>query len=198
MFNLFSKNFLNDLWANLQILASIHNVQSKEVLIESKSGILIDALLKINYPNIQNKEISNINDFLVDILYDQEESQRTKFELIEDSHNMNWIILNDESPQNLYSSLYTVINALLSNNSIKSIIGFVSKLTINYRNIHNQTIYLIYRMDTKSFYPFCPTSNEIGEQDKETESLIYNYLKNNKFKLENNKKKWLGIWGIPF
>ena len=198
MFNLFSKNFLNDLWANLQILASIHNVQSKEVIIESKCGILIDALLKINNPNIQNKEISNINDFLVDILYDQEESQRTKFELIEDSHNMNWIILNDESPQNLYSSLYTVINALLSNNSIKSIIGFVSKLTINYRNIHNQTIYLIYRMDTKSFYPFCPTSNEIGEQDKEKESLIYNYLKNNKFKLENNKKKWLGIWGIPF
>ena len=80
MFNLFSKNFLNDLWANLQILASIHNVQSKEVIIESKCGILIDALLKINYPNIQNKEISNINDFLVDILYDQEESQRTKFE----------------------------------------------------------------------------------------------------------------------
>tara|TARA_B110000014_G_C20118546_1_gene591703 strand:- start:437 stop:1033 length:597 start_codon:yes stop_codon:yes gene_type:complete len=198
MFNLFSKNFLNDLWANLQILASIHNVQSKEVLIESKSGILIDALLKINYPNIKNKEISNINNFLEDILYDQEESQRTKFELIEDSHNMNWIILNDESPQNLYSSLYTVINALLSNNSIKSIIGFVSKLTINYRNIHNQTIYLIYRMDTKSFYPFCPTSDEIGEQDREKESLIYNYLKKNKFKLENNKKKWLGIWGIPF
>ena len=53
MFNLFSKNFLNDLWANLQILASIHNVQSKEVIIESKSGILIDALLKINYPNIK-------------------------------------------------------------------------------------------------------------------------------------------------
>ena len=198
MFNLFSKNFLNDLWANLQILASIHNVQSKEVLIESKSGILIDALLKINYPNIKNKEISNINNFLEDILYDQEESQRTKFELIEDSHNMNWIILNDESPQNLYSSLYTVINALLSNNSIKSIIGFVSKLTINYRNIHNQTIYLIYRMDTKSFHPFCPTSDEIGEQDREKESLIYNYLKKNKFKLENNKKKWLGIWGIPF
>ena len=198
MFSLFSKNFLNDLWANLQILASIDDLQSNEVIIESKSGILIDALLKINYPNIKNKKVSNINNFLEDILFDEKEPQLTKFELIEDSHNMEWIILKDENPHKLFSSMYTVINALLSNNSIKSIIGFVSKLTINYRNIHNQTIYLIYRMDTKSFYPFCPTSDEIGEQDREKESLIYNYLKKNKFKLENNKKKWLGIWGIPF
>ena len=190
MFSLFSKNFLNDLWANLQILASIHNVQSKEVIIESKSGILIDALLKINY--------SNINKFLEDILYDEKESQLTKFELIEDSHNMKWIILNDENPHNLFSSMYTVINALLSNNSIKSIIGFVIKVTINYKNIHNEKIYIIYRMDTKSFYPFCSTSDEIGEQDREKENLVYNFLKKNKFKLENNKKKWLGIWGIPF
>ncbi|MBI62754.1 MAG: hypothetical protein CL775_01820 [Chloroflexi bacterium] len=198
MFKLFSKNFLDDLWANLQILASIDDFQSNEVIIESKSGILIDALLKINYPKIKNKKVLNINDFLEDILYDQKESLRTKFELIEDSHNMNWIILNDENPHNLFSSMYTVINALLLNNSIKSIIGFVIKLTINYRNIHNETIYLIYRMDTKSFYPFCPTSEETGEQNREKENLIYNYLRENKFKLENNKKKWLGIWGIPF
>ena len=48
MFSLFSKNFLNDLWANLQILASIADLQSNEGIIESKSGILIDARLKIN------------------------------------------------------------------------------------------------------------------------------------------------------
>ena len=136
MFSLFSKNFLNDLWANLQILASIDDLQSNEVIIESKSGILIDALLKINYPNFKNKKVSNINKFLEDILYDEKESQLTKFELIEDSHNMKWIILNDENPHNLFSSMYTVINALLSNNSIKSIIGFVIKVTINYKNIH--------------------------------------------------------------
>ena len=66
MFKLFSKNFLNDLWANLQILASIDDFQSNEVIIESKSGILIDALLKINYPKIKNKKVLNINDFLED------------------------------------------------------------------------------------------------------------------------------------
>ena len=198
MFSLFSKNFLNDLWANLQILASIDDLQSNEVIIESKTGILIDALQKINYPNFKNKKVSNINKFLEHILYDEKESQLTKFELIEDSHNMKWIILNDENPHNLFSSMYTVINALLSNNSIKSIIGFVIKVTINYKNIHNEKIYIIYRMDTKSFYPFCSTSDEIGEQDREKENLVYNFLKKNKFKLENNKKKWLGIWGIPF
>jgi len=71
-------------------------------------------------------------------------------------------------------------------------------VTINYKNIHNEKIYIIYRMDTKSFYPFCSTSDEIGEQDREKENIVYNFLNENKFKLENNKKKWLGIWGIPF
>ena len=70
------------------------------------------------------------------------------------------------------------------------------KFSINFNDL-TEKCFLIYRMDLQSFYPFAPTSNNVGDRNEEMEKFLFDFLKSKKINLENNKRNWLGLWGIP-
>tara|TARA_B110000438_G_scaffold291683_1_gene328969 strand:+ start:13350 stop:13919 length:570 start_codon:yes stop_codon:yes gene_type:complete len=189
LISFFKKNFIEQLWYNFEILIDIEK-KHPDFNILSESGILISE-------NNDNEFISNIEVNLNKILDDDNDSTKTLSSLLKDTEGMNWIHMKDFNSYDLLSSTYTVINAIYRNDSIDNIIGFALKINIKYKEL-NDDIFLIYRMDIKSFYPFLPTSKIVGEKDQSKEDIFFNFLSQNKINLEKNKRKWLGIWGIPF
>ncbi len=191
MFKFFNKNnFLDDLWGNFQIiLDEISNPKSRINLLD-KSGILIS-----NHTN--NDFTKNIKKNIKEILNEGESATQTVVDVIDDSSDMYWLILDDLNSNDLLSSLYTCINALNANDSLSNILALVIPLELLLEDT-KEKIYLIYRVDTKYFYPFSPNSDDEKTRNKDKENDLYNYLMRRKVNLENAEKKWLGIWGIPF
>jgi len=191
LFKFFNKNnFLDDLWGNFQIiLDEISNSKSRINLLD-KSGILIS-------DHTNNDFTKNIKKNIKEILNEGESATKTLVDVIDDSSDMYWLILEDLNSNDLLSSLYTCINALNANNSLSNILALVIPLEFLLEET-KEKIYLIYRVDTKSFYPFSPNSDDEKIRNKDNEKDLYNYLIRRKVNLENTEKKWLGIWGIPF
>ncbi|MBS16631.1 MAG: hypothetical protein CL738_00275 [Chloroflexi bacterium] len=191
MFKFFNKNnFLDDLWGNFQIiLDEISNSKSRINLLD-KSGILIS-------DHTNNDFTKNIKKNIKEILNEGESATKTLVDVIDDSSDMYWLILEDLNSNDLLSSLYTCINALNANDSLSNILALVIPLELLLEET-KEKIYLIYRVDTKSFYPFSPNSDDEKIRNKDNEKDLYNYLIRRKVNLENTEKKWLGIWGIPF
>ncbi|MCH2494413.1 MAG: hypothetical protein MK013_01575 [Dehalococcoidia bacterium] len=191
MFKFFNKNnFLDDLWGNFQIiLDEISNSKSRICLLD-KSGILIS-------DHTNNDFTKNIKKNIKEILNEGESATKTLVDVIDDSSDMYWLILEDLNSNDLLSSLYTCINALNANDSLSNILALVIPLELLLEDT-KEKIYLIYRVDTKSFYPFSPNSDDEKIRNKDNEKDLYNYLIRRKVNLENTEKKWLGIWGIPF
>ncbi|MED5237323.1 MAG: hypothetical protein VX783_02110 [Chloroflexota bacterium] len=191
MFKFFNKNnFLDDLWGNFQIiLDEISNSKSRICLLD-KSGILIS-------DHTNNDFTKNIKKNIKEILNEGESATKTLVDVIDDSSDMYWLILEDLNSNDLLSSLYTCINALNANDSLSNILALVIPLEFLLEET-KEKIYLIYRVDTKSFYPFSPNSDDEKIRNKDNEKDLYNYLIRRKVNLENTEKKWLGIWGIPF
>ena len=191
MFKFFNKNnFLDDLWGNFQIiLDEISNSKSRINLLD-KSGILIS-------DHTNNDFTKNIKKNIKEILNEGESATKTLVDVIDDSSDMYWLILEDLNSNDLLSSLYTCINALNANDSLSNILALVIPLELLLEET-KEKIYLIYRVDTKSFYPFSPNSDNEKIRNKDNEKDLYNYLIRRKVNLENTEKKWLGIWGIPF
>ena len=191
MFKFFNKNnFLDDLWGNFQIiLDEISNSKSRINLLD-KSGILIS-------DHTNNDFTKNIKKNIKEILNEGESATKTLVDVIDDSSDMYWLILEDLNSNDLLSSLYTCINALNANDSLSNILALVIPLELLLEDT-KEKIYLIYRVDTKSFYPFSQNSDDEKIRNKDNEKDLYNYLIRRKVNLENTEKKWLGIWGIPF
>jgi len=191
LFKFFNKNnFLDDLWGNFQIiLDEISNSKSRINLLD-KSGILIS-------DHTNNDFTKNIKKNIKEILNEGESATKTLVDVIDDSSDMYWLILEDLNSNDLLSSLYTCINALNANDSLSNILALVIPLELLLEDT-KEKIYLIYRVDTKSFYPFSPNSDDEKIRNKDNEKDLYNYLIRRKVNLENTEKKWLGIWGIPF
>ena len=188
MISFFKKDFLNELWLDFEKLLNIKN-DEYDFNIMPISGLLVSNLSK-------NDFFKNLQSNLEVILNDGEGSTDTKVQIIKDSEDMNWIMLSDDQSFDLLSSIYTTINAINSHESIKNVIGVALKFSINFNDL-TEKCFLIYRMDLQSFYPFAPTSNNVVDRNEEMEKFLFDFLKSKKINLENNKRNWLGLWGIP-
>ena len=191
MISFFKKKFIDQLWHNLEILLEIEKKYSNFNILPD-SGVLIS-----DHDDNNNQFLSKIEMNINEILNFGDGSTGTSSKLLKDTEGMNWIHMKDPNSHDLLSSSYTVINAMYNNNSIDNIIGFVLKFNINHEEL-NDDIYLVYRMDIKSFYPFLPTSEIVGQKNQIKEDVFFKFLLQNKINLEKNKRKWLVIWGIPF
>jgi|TARA_B110000263_G_scaffold220223_1_gene207946 hypothetical protein len=191
LISFFKKKFIDQLWHNLEILLEIEKKYSNFNILPD-SGVLIS-----DHDDNNNQFLSKIEMNINEILNFGDGSTGTSSKLLKDTEGMNWIHMKDPNSHDLLSSSYTVINAMYNNNSIDNIIGFVLKFNINHEEL-NDDIYLVYRMDIKSFYPFLPTSEIVGQKNQIKEDVFFKFLLQNKINLEKNKRKWLGIWGIPF
>ena len=94
------------IYENFQIiLDEISNSKSRICLLD-KSGILIS-------DHTNNDFTKNIKKNIKEILNEGESATKTLVDVIDDSSDMYWLILEDLNSNDLLSSLYTCINVLM-------------------------------------------------------------------------------------
>jgi len=137
------------------------------------------------------------------VLYEGKGATKTTFKITDDDRGMRWIILEDGNFVDLVSTVYTVGNAIGSNDGSSNLLAAVFELYFTgelddntYRS--GLRTYWIYRYDRKAFYPFVPTGDSEGERDRPTEARLGTDLRKHGLIVEKSLTEWMGLWGIPF
>ncbi|GIS28450.1 MAG: hypothetical protein CM15mP129_06470 [Chloroflexota bacterium] len=150
--NFFSKFFKNDpiekLW---DLLSSIKFLKNENLLNpENKVGVMCwekNDQIKV----FCEKKLKNI-------LNDGVEDSNTNFNLIDESGEVVWIILEDNDFNELVASAFTTVNALSQEINSESVMGLIFPLVIenkdnlNYLD-HNQRHYLVFNENPPGYYP---------------------------------------------
>ena len=191
--NFFSKFFKNDpiekLWT---LLSSIKFLKNENILNpENKVGVMCWE---------KNDQIKVFCDKkLKNILNDGVEDSKTKFNLIDESGEVVWIILEDRDFNELVASAFTTVNALSQEINADSVMGLIFPVVIkntdnsNYLD-HKQRHYLIFNENPPGYYPLV-YQNEARQPIAEIE--LFDLIKNSGIEFNKDQRKWFSVDNIP-
>lgn len=191
--NFFSKFFKNDpiekLWT---LLSSIKFLKNENILNpKNKVGVMCWE---------KNDQIKVFCDKkLKNILNDGVEDSKTTFNLIDESGEVVWIILEDRDFNELVASVFTTVNALSQEINNESVMGLIFPVVIentdnsNYLD-HNQRHYLIFNENPPGYYPLV-YQNEDRQPIAEIE--LFDLIKNSGIEFNKDQRKWFSVDNIP-
>ena len=191
--NFFSKFFKNDpiekLWT---LLSSIKFLKNENILNPiNKVGVMCWE---------KNDQIKVFCDKkLKNILNDGVEDSKTTFNLIDESGEVVWIILEDRDFNELVASVFTTVNALSQEINNESVMGLIFPVVIentdnsNYLD-HNQRHYLIFNENPPGYYPLV-YQNEDRQPIAEIE--LFDLIKNSGIEFNKDQRKWFSVDNIP-
>ena len=191
--NFFSKFFKNDpiekLWT---LLSSIKFLKNENILNpENKVGVMCWE---------KNDQIKVFCDKkLKNILNDGVEDSKTTFNLIDESGEVVWIILEDRDFNELVASAFTTVNALSQEINNESVMGLIFPVVIentdnsNYLD-HNQRHFLIFNENPPGYYPLV-YQNEDRQPIAEIE--LFDLIKNSGIEFNKDQRKWFSVDNIP-
>lgn len=191
--NFFSKFFKNDpiekLWT---LLSSIKFLKNENILNpENKVGVMCWE---------KNDQIKVFCDKkLKNILNDGVEDSKTTFNLIDESGEVVWIILEDRDFNELVASAFTTVNALSQEINNESVMGLIFPVVIeNTDNSsyldHNQRHFLIFNENPPGYYPLV-YQNEDRQPIAEIE--LFDLIKNSGIEFNKDQRKWFSVDNIP-
>ena len=189
----FSKFFKNDpiekLW---NLLSSIKFLKNENLLkADKKVGVMCWE------KNDQIKVFCETK--LKDILNDGIEKSNTNFDLIDESGEVVWIVLDDNDFDELIASAFTVVNALSQEISSESVMGLIFPLIIenkdnlNYMDLE-QKLYLVFNENPPGYYPLV-YQNETRQPIAEIE--LFDLIKNSGIGFNKDQRKWFSVDKIP-
>ncbi len=115
-----------------------------------------------------------------------EEETGTSFRRRSDSHGYHWVILSDEDPEDLVTSVHFAADTLIER-------GYGSRLlasVFGFENDDGASAYWIYSFRRGSYYPFAPDGNE---HNKRLEFKLESTLEG-ELDLEPDKEYWYPLW----
>ena len=191
--NFFSKFFKNDpiekLWTLLSSIKFLKNENNLNP--ENKVGVMCWE---------KNDQIKVFCDKkLKNILNDGVEDSKTTFNLIDESGEVVWIILEDRDFNELVASAFTTVNALSQEINTESVMGLIFPVVIentdnsNYLD-HNQRHYLIFNENPPGYYPLV-YQNEDRQPIAEIE--LFDLIKNSGIEFNKDQRKWFSVDNIP-
>lgn len=185
----FKKDPIEKLWA---LLSSIKYLKNENILNpENKVGVMCWE---------KNDQIKVFCDKkLKNILNDGVEDSKTTFNLIDESGEVVWIILEDRDFNELVASAFTTVNALSQEINNESVMGLIFPVVIentdnsNYLD-HNQRHYLIFNENPPGYYPLV-YQNEDRQPIAEIE--LFDLIKNSGIEFNKDQRKWFSVDNIP-
>lgn len=191
--NFFSKFFKNDPIEKLWTLLSSIKFLKNENILNPKNKVGVMCWEK----NDQIKVFCDKN--LKNILNDGVEDSKTTFNLIDESGEVVWIILEDRDFNELVASAFTTVNALSQEINNESVMGLIFPVVIentdnsNYLD-HNQRHYLIFNENPPGYYPLV-YQNEDRQPIAEIE--LFDLIKNSGIGFNKDQRKWFSVDKIP-
>jgi len=191
--NFFSKFFKNDPIEKLWTLLSSIKFLKNENILNPKNKVGVMCWEK----NDQIKVFCDKN--LKNILNDGVEDSKTTFNLIDESGEVVWIILEDRDFNELVASAFTTVNALSQEINNESVMGLIFPVVIentdnsNYLD-HNQRHFLIFNENPPGYYPLV-YQNEDRQPIAEIE--LFDLIKNSGIEFNKDQRKWFSVDNIP-
>ena len=191
--NFFSKFFKNDPIEKLWTLLSSIKFLKNENILNPKNKVGVMCWEK----NDQIKVFCDKN--LKNILNDGVEDSKTTFNLIDESGEVVWIILEDRDFNELVASAFTTVNALSQEINADSVMGLIFPVVIkntdnsNYLD-HKQRHYLIFNENPPGYYPLV-YQNEARQPIAEIE--LFDLIKNSGIEFNKDQRKWFSVDNIP-
>ena len=191
--NFFSKFFKNDPIEKLWTLLSSIKFLKNENILNPKNKVGVMCWEK----NDQIKVFCDKN--LKNILNDGVEDSKTTFNLIDESGEVVWIILEDRDFNELVASVFTTVNALSQEINNESVMGLIFPVVIentdnsNYLD-HNQRHFLIFNENPPGYYPLV-YQNEDRQPIAEIE--LFDLIKNSGIEFNKDQRKWFSVDNIP-
>ncbi|MEC7270997.1 MAG: hypothetical protein VXU44_02255 [Chloroflexota bacterium] len=191
--NFFSKFFKNDPIEKLWTLLSSIKFLKNENILNPKNKVGVMCWEK----NDQIKVFCDKN--LKNILNDGVEDSKTPFNLIDESGEVVWIILEDRDFNELVASAFTTVNALSQEINNESVMGLIFPVVIentdnsNYLD-HNQRHFLIFNENPPGYYPLV-YQNEDRQPIAEIE--LFDLIKNSGIEFNKDQRKWFSVDNIP-
>jgi hypothetical protein len=114
------------------------------------------------------------------------EETGTHFETYEDSHGYHWVILEDDDPEDLVTSIHFASDEFIEQ-------GYGSRLlaaVFGFRK-NDQRAYWLYSFRRGAYYPFAPKRGR--ERDKQAEFKLESMF-DGELKIEKEKEYWYPLW----
>jgi hypothetical protein len=121
-----------------------------------------------------------------DILHAGEEETGTSFDRHEDDHGYHWVILTDDDPEDLVTSIHFAADTFVER-------GYGSRLlaaVFGYENDDGDRAYWIYSFRRGAYYPFVP---DAGDHDRRLEFKLQSVL-DGELDLEPDEEYWYPLW----
>ena len=120
-----------------------------------------------------------------DILAAGEEETGTIAKLNEDSHGYHWVVLVDDDPEDLITSIHFAADTFIER-------GYGSRLLAALFSFENGgPVYWIYSFRRGSYYPFAPRANR--DRDSSAEFKLQSVL-DGELTVENDTEYWYPLW----
>ncbi len=138
------------------------------------------------FSGVDSADFRDAVDEVEAILMAGQEETGTGFSVTEDDHGYHWVVLSDDDPEDLITSMHFAADTFIEH-------GYGSRLlaaVFAYRN-RDGPAYWIYSFRRGRFYPFVPRSGR--ERDSSAEFSLESAL-DGELELEREKEYWYPLW----
>lgn len=122
----------------------------------------------------------------------QESSVRAQSET--DSFGFRWVILHDESFEDLVATLHMVSITLTEKGFGDQLLAAVFRM--NQLDAGSRPVYWVYSYKRGTFYPFVPQGD--GQRRDNAAELHFASIMDGELPVEKAPEQWFALWGIPF
>ena len=139
------------------------------------------------FSGVDSHDFRETVDEVESILEAGKEETGTDFSVSEDDHGYHWVVLEDDDPEDLITSMHFAADTFIER-------GYGSRLlaaVFAYRDRDGDPVYWIYSFRRGRFYPFAPRPGR--ERDSSAEFKLESAL-DGELEIEREKEYWYPLW----
>ncbi|QLG28330.1 hypothetical protein HUG10_12585 [Halorarum halophilum] len=140
------------------------------------------------FSSVDSTDFASTVEEVEDILHAGSEETGTEFRRHEDDHGYHWVVLADDDPEDLVTSVHfaadTFVERGYGSRLLAAVFGFERTSDSSDR------AYWVYSFRRGAYYPFAPKD---GEHDKRIEGKLESVL-DGELDLEPEKEYWYPLW----
>jgi hypothetical protein len=156
------------------------------ITMEAELGFQSVGAAALCFSSVDSTDFAETVDEVEAILRAGEEETGTTFRLSEDSHGWEWVVLEDDDPEDLVTSVHFAADEFIER-------GYGSRLLAAVFGFEDgdRRAYWIYSFRRGAYYPFAPTGGK--EQDDQLLFKLESLL-DGELELEPDKQYWYPMW----
>ena len=147
------------------------------------------------FSSVDSTDFADTVEEVEDILHAGEEETGTEFRRYADDHGYHWVILADDDPEDLVTSIHfaadTFVERGYGSRLLAAVFGFERVASASGRSSSGDRAYWVYSFRRGAYYPFAPDGR--NEQNDQILFKLESVL-DGELDIEPDKEYWYPLW----